>query len=223
MSSLINSDAVDNNPINIAGKEKVMITAQEFAAKCRDKTECYHKVGHEFGCYLPAPDNVTTWHLRDLISNVKKPIKGTDVQHLHVPQYESLSVEEFIKVVQAHPFVQMCLPDREKEMKKLGRQYLINCLYTRLGEKFKVWVDERVNKRHQEVKEEGKKYIAIDPEMARLFRQSTSVSTSNGTAYHLFKESAKRRRTKKEIEEDNLREAEEKLRVEMKLKQFEEM
>ena len=85
MSSLINSDAVDNNPINIAGEEKVMITAQEFAAKCRDKTECYHKVGHEFGCYLPPPDNVTTWHLRDLISNVKKPIKGTDVQHFHVP------------------------------------------------------------------------------------------------------------------------------------------
>ena len=63
----------------------------------------------------------------------------------------------------------------------------------------------------------------MDPEMARLFHASTSVSTSNGTAYHLFKETAKRRRTKMEIEADNLREAEEKLRVEMKLKQFEEM
>ena len=46
------------------------------------------------------------------------------------------------------PSIGMALDGREKGMKKLGRQYLINCLYTRLGEKFKVWVDERVNKRH---------------------------------------------------------------------------
>ena len=54
--------------------------------------------------------------------------------------------------------------------------------------------------------------------MARLFRASKSVSTTNGTAYHLFKVSAKRRRTKKEIEADNLREAEEKLKIELRLK-----
>ena len=58
----------------------------------------------------------------------------------------------------------------------------------------------------------------MDPEKARLFHASKSVSTTNGTAYHLFKASAKRRRTKKEIEADNLKEAEKKLKIELRLK-----
>lgn len=105
----------------------------------------------------------------------------------------------------------------------MGRQYLINVLYTRLGEKFKKFVDKRVDARHQEVKEEGNKFIELDAEMAELFKASKAVSTSNGTAYHLFKASAKRRRTKLEIEEDKLREEAQKFEVELKLKKFAEM
>ena len=223
MANNINSDVAGSSLVsNIIGK-KVRITAQEWEAKVRDKTECYHKVGHEFGAYLPDVDNVTSWHLRDLSTGVKKPIKGTDMKSMHVPMYNQLSVEEFIKLIKDHPFVQMCLPDREKEMKKMGRQYLINVLYTRLGEKFKKQVDKRVDARHQEVKEEGNKFIELDAEMAELFKASKAVSTSNGTAYHLFKASAKRRRTKLEFEEDKLREEAKKLDVELKLKKFAEM
>ena len=115
---------------------------------------------------------------------------------MHVPCYENLKLEDFVQLIRDHPFVAMCLPDREKEMIKMGRTYLINVLYTRLGEKFKVWVDQRVEQRHLKVKEEQKKWIKLDPEMAKIFKQSKFVSTSNGKAYHLFKASAKRRRTK---------------------------
>ncbi len=52
------------------------------------------------------------------------------------------------------------------------------------------------------MREEGKKYIELDPEMHKIFTESKAVSTSNGTAYHLFKVSAKRRRTKQEIKEE---------------------
>ena len=48
----------------------------------------------------------------------------------------------------------------------MGRQYLINVIFTRLGGKFKNWVDARVLARHDEVKEEGNKYIEIDAEIA---------------------------------------------------------
>ena len=63
----------------------------------------------------------------------------------------------------------MRLPDREQELKKLGRQYLINVLYTVLGDKFKHWVGQPVDQRHQEVKDDGKKYIELDPELHKLF------------------------------------------------------
>ena len=55
------------------------ITAEEWAAKARDKPECYNIVAHEYGAYLPHIDCVTVLHLRDLAAGRKKTIKGTDV------------------------------------------------------------------------------------------------------------------------------------------------
>ena len=127
------------------GAQKVRITAEEWATKARNKTECYHLVAHGFGAYLPAVDNVTIWHLRDLADGVKKRISCTQVKYLHVPQYERLAVDDFLGFVEDFPFVQMCLPDKASEIKKMGRQYLLNVIYTQVGQKFKDWVDQRVN------------------------------------------------------------------------------
>jgi len=203
--------------------EKVKITAEEWAAKARDKIECYHQVASVFGAYLPPMEHITSWHLRDLANGTKKMIKGTEIQHLHVPMYEHLAIDDFVEFIQEYPFVMMCLPDRPKELRKLGRQYLVNVIYTRLGDKFKLWVDGRINARHEEVKVEGKKYIELDAEIAKLFHASKAVSTTNGSAYHLFKATAKRRRTKQEIKDQELAEAAKKLDIEMKLKQLEGM
>ena len=49
----------------------------EWAAKARDKTECYRIVAHENGAYLPHIDCVTVWHLSDLAAGKKKIIKDT--------------------------------------------------------------------------------------------------------------------------------------------------
>ena len=75
------------------GAQKVKITADEWAAKARNKMECYHLVAHGFGAYLPAAENVTIWHLRDLADGVKKRISCTQVKYLHVPHYEQLTVD----------------------------------------------------------------------------------------------------------------------------------
>ena len=117
----------------------------------------------------------------------------------------------------------MRLPDQEHETRKLGRQYLINVLYTSLGEKFKQWVGVRVEKRHQEVKEEGKKYIELDPEIHKLFTESKAVSTSNGKAYHMMKASASRRHTKQQIKEEKQAEEMRQLEIASKIKQFDLM
>lgn len=84
-------------------------------------------------------------------------------------------------------------------------------------------MDERVDQRHEDVKVEGNKYIELDPEIAKLFKDSKAVSTKNGTAYHLFKASAKRRRTKQEIVEAKLQERAQKIEIEERMKRFAEM
>jgi len=80
-----------------------------------------------------------------------------------------------------------------------------------------------VDERHEKFKEEGNKYIEMDPEIAAVYQKSKAVSTSNGKMYQLFKESAKPRRTKAEIQEAKLQEAAEKMEIEIKLKRFAEM
>ena len=154
---------------------------------------------------------------------MKKRIKSSEIKHLHVPMYEDLTLDHFLKYAEDFPFVTMCLPDRPNETKKLGRQYIINVLYTRLGDKFKDWVDEKVNARHEKVKKEGNKYIELEPELAKVFYESKAVSTNNGNVYHLFKANAKRRRTKKEIEEDKLEEARKKMEIDDMMRRFKAM
>lgn len=73
------------------------------------------------------------------------------------------------------------------------------------------------------MKKEGNKYIELDAELAKIFQESKAVSTSNGNAYHLFKATAKRRRTKKEIEEDKLKEEREKAEIATMMQRFKAM
>ena len=101
--------------------ENVKLTAEEFGAKARDKVEVYHVCAHVFGAYIPSIDQITTWHMRDLMTGVKKRIDGQSVKFLHVPQYEKLTIPDLIGYIGEFPFVQMCLPDKEKEITKLGR------------------------------------------------------------------------------------------------------
>ena len=72
------------------------MTAKEFAAKARDKREVYHILSHDMGVYLSSYDTMTIWHMRDLASGKCTKIFGKDLKHLHVPQFEHLSIKHFL-------------------------------------------------------------------------------------------------------------------------------
>ena len=80
-----------------------------------------------------------------------------------------------LKFAENKPDVMRCFPD-EKEICKLPRQYIANVIYTCCGHPFYKWVEDRINLRNQKLKEENDLLIAMDPEVARIFKQSTSVS-----------------------------------------------
>ena len=83
--NLVNLDQQPNaKPIDVM-REPIRITVDEWAAKARDKTECYRMVAHENGAYLPHIDTVTIWYLRDLAAGKKKMIKDTEIKHLSIP------------------------------------------------------------------------------------------------------------------------------------------
>ena len=53
----------------------------------------YRFVSVDCGAYLPAFEDVTIFHLRDLAAGKKKIIKNTDVKHISVPLFEGLKIE----------------------------------------------------------------------------------------------------------------------------------
>ena len=140
-----------------------------------------------------------------------------------VPCFEELTIPEFLKFAADYPFATMCLPDRKQELEKLPRQYVINVIYTKVGNAFREWVDKRVGLRHEKVKDKEELYVELDPEIAKVFRASNAVSTSNGRSYHMMKATAKPRRTKEEIKRDKELEEARKLEIELKLERYEEM
>jgi small-conductance mechanosensitive channel len=63
-------------------------------------------------------------------------------------------------------------------------------------------VNEQADIRHKKVADERNMNIMMDPEIARIYQASTAVSTSNGNSFNLMKMTAKRRRGKQQIKEE---------------------
>ena len=78
----------------------------------------------------------------------------------------------------------------------MPRQYIINVVYTLCGEDFEKWVNKTIKKRTDELIKNRNKQIEMDPTIAAIFKQSTSVSISKGISSYLLKPNAKRRRTR---------------------------
>ena len=120
----------------------------------------YHFLTHDVGAYLPHFENVTVWHMRDLVSGKRRRLKDKEIKHLNVPQYDGLKIEEFYNWAaqqdQQNPndqSIMSAFPLELAERDKLPRQYVINVIYTLAGQKFRDWVDVLVDKRHQEIAE----------------------------------------------------------------------
>ena len=125
----------------------------------------YRFLGSEVRCYLPDYDLVTVWHLRDLASNKRRRIHQDDVKILQLPFYEGLSIAEILDFAQAYDngSALMALPEVKKEILKLHREYIVNTIYTMLGEPFMQWTKAQIEKRNQKRKVDRDMVINLDP------------------------------------------------------------
>ena len=68
-----------------------------------------------------------------------------------------------------------CLPDK-RDIKRLPKQYLINVVYTVVGQTFADWVKDRVEERNNKVAVDKGLLIDVDEEIYNAFTQSTAIS-----------------------------------------------
>ena len=114
--------------------------------------------------------------MKDIISGKRRTIKSVDVKHLGVPLFEGLSTNDILQWASQFPQVAESLPIEPREVDKLLRQYVINVVYTLVGDPFRLWVDQVMTARNTKITQERNLGIELDPEILRVFRQSTSVS-----------------------------------------------
>ena len=110
------------------------INAASFGAKYSSKREVYRFVVSEAGIYLPPYEAVTVFHIRDIVSGKRRAIKQADVRVINVPFFEGLSIATMLdwaksrveKVMDVFPIV-------KREVDKLPRAYIANCISTLTG------------------------------------------------------------------------------------------
>ena len=115
-------------------------------------------------------------------------LKCDQVNQINIPFYEGLNMEEILGFAAgfSNGVSMKALPLTEKERLKLPREYVGNVVFTIVGAPFQKWVDDRVVARNKKVTEDKDLSIHMDPEIAKLFRESTTVSRKY-LSFYIFK------------------------------------
>ena len=120
-------------------------------------------------------DNTTVYFLKDVLNQKKRHLMNDQIQHFHVPQYKSLSVEKILEFIADLPDIADFLPD-DQDLVKTPKQWIVNVCAAVVGEPFKRWVGEQVEERNDHMAEKRSMMIAMDPVMAQKFANSTHIS-----------------------------------------------
>jgi hypothetical protein len=97
------------------------------------------------------------------------------VSHLFVPQYEDLTIDKITRWLSGKDACFAYYPIA-KEITKLPKQWIVNVANTVLGAPFKQWIKQAIEDRNLKVAIQKDLNIGLDPEVAKCFKASTSVS-----------------------------------------------
>ena len=97
-------------------------------------------------------------------------------KHLAVPHYEGLELSEIFKYAVSKKEIHIYFPDDNSEIKKLPRNFIIDLIYSAVGEEFRQWVAEKIKARNQKVVEKQNLDLKLDPEIMKAFQSSNFVS-----------------------------------------------
>jgi hypothetical protein len=137
---------------------------------------------------------------------------------LFVPYYDTLTVDIFMEYAKEKVEPLLYLPDGN-DYKRLPREYIINVIYSTVGDPFKRWVMERVNARNNAKLVKEDHFIEVSAEVMAAFNASSHktgkwikffrqcltafilVADGAGRTAFMLQKSSNRRRTQQEIKE----------------------
>ena len=111
-------------------------------------------------------------------------IKSDDVKILAAPNYEGLTIENFLEEAAKYQEMEPYLPE-ERDLHRLPLNFIINLMYTILGEPIKNYVKYIVEQRNKNVIDKQNMGLELDDEIQRAFERSTYVSCKSKTRHLL--------------------------------------
>ena len=93
-----------------------------------------------------------------------------------MPQYEGLTTADLLEWCGDHAIVLDYIPDLN-EIRKVPKQWLINIIYSLVGNQFKAWVREQIEARNSRMTVDREVMINLDPQIAAAFAKSTAISS----------------------------------------------
>ena len=79
-----------------------------------------------------------------------------------MPFYSTTKLEAILEFALPHPEVAATLPDLS-DLRKCPRPWIINVIFTVMGQSFKDWIDDRIRQRNEDVVNEKNLGIVMDP------------------------------------------------------------
>ena len=121
---------------------------------------------------------MSIFHLKDIMTNQRLPIKSSDVQHASIPMFEGLYLNDLLQFARDwnNGYILQALPVVEKEVKKLPREYVTNVIQTLAKDDFSEWVKRRVEARNRKLVEDREMTIQLDQTILDIFNASNAVS-----------------------------------------------
>ena len=106
---------------------------------------------------------------------IRVDIKSDDVKILSAPNYDGLTIDDFLTEAAKYNEMEPYLPE-ERDWHRLPRNFIINLMYTILGDPIKNYVKYIVEKRNSAVIDKQNMGLELDDEIQRAFEKSTFVS-----------------------------------------------
>ena len=90
------------------------------------------------------------------------------MKNFFAPVYKGLSIENFLEKAYQSEIVMLHLPDK-RDLHRLPRQYIVNVMYSLLGDPIRLMVKEAITARNDLVAENRNLIIDLDPAVAHAF------------------------------------------------------
>ena len=95
---------------------------------------------------------------------------------MQVPQYKGLTIDTILDFGRKVDLVRHHLPD-DRDIAKLPRQWIVNVIYSIVGDDFRRWVSDQIKDRNDHLAEQNDLMIELDSEIAAAFGNSHNISS----------------------------------------------